>query len=128
VLSSVILLLAPVSFPLPDGRIVLIQRRDNGKWALPGGIVDWGEDIATTVRRELAEETGLELVKILGLLTHTRPRSENSSICIVVEAEGRMQVQDTLEVMEIQVFPLNLCLQVSFPTTTRSSCKTILTV
>jgi ADP-ribose pyrophosphatase YjhB (NUDIX family) len=30
---------------LPDGRIVLIQRRDNGRWSLPGGIVDWGEDI-----------------------------------------------------------------------------------
>ncbi len=27
---------------LPDGRIVLIQRQDSGKWGLPGGIVDWG--------------------------------------------------------------------------------------
>ncbi len=94
---------------LPDGRIVLIQRRDNGKWALPGGIVDWGEDIATTVRRELAEETGLELVKIRRLVgVYSAPDRDPRlhSICIVVEAEvhGSMQVQDTLEVMGIQAF------------------------
>jgi len=94
---------------LPDGRIVLIQRRDNGKWALPGGIVDWGEDIATTVRRELAEETGLELVKIRRLVgVYSAPDRDPRlhSICIVVEAEvhGRMQVQDRLEVMGIQAF------------------------
>lgn len=53
---------------LPDGRIVLIQRRDNGLWSLPGGVVDWGEDIPTTVKRELAEETGLELVEITRLV------------------------------------------------------------
>jgi ADP-ribose pyrophosphatase YjhB (NUDIX family) len=94
---------------LPDGEIVLIQRRDNGKWALPGGIVDWGEDITTTVRRELAEETGLELGKIRRLVgVYSAPDRDPRihSICIVVEAEvqGRMQVQDTLEVMGIQAF------------------------
>lgn len=94
---------------LPDGRIVLIQRRDNGKWALPGGIVDWGEDIPTAVRRELAEETGLELVRIRRLVgVYSAPDRDPRlhSICIVVEAEvhGRMQVQDTLEVMGIQAF------------------------
>lgn len=94
---------------LPDGRIVLIQRRDNGKWALPGGMVDWGEDITTTVRRELVEETGLELVRIRRLVgVYSSPDRDPRlhSICIVVEAEvhGRMQVQDTLEVMGIQAF------------------------
>ena len=44
---------------LPDARLVLIRRRDNGLWSLPGGIVDWGEDLATAAKRELAEETGL---------------------------------------------------------------------
>ena len=94
---------------LPDGQIVLIRRRDNGKWGLPGGIVDWGEDITTAVRRELAEETGLELVKIRRLVgVYSAPDRDPRihSICIVVEAEvhGRMKIQDTLEVMEIQAF------------------------
>ena len=95
---------------LPDGRIVLIRRRDNGKWALPGGMVDWGEDIPTAVRRELAEETGLELVKIRRLVgVYSAPNRDPRihSICVVVEAEvqGKMEVQDTLEVIEIEAFP-----------------------
>lgn len=94
---------------LPDGRIVLIRRRDNGLWALPGGIVDWGEDIPNTIRRELKEETGLNLVQIRRLVgVYSAPDRDPRihSICVVVEAdvEGNMEVQDTLEVMEIQAF------------------------
>ena len=94
---------------LPDGRIVLIRRQDNGKWGLPGGMVDWGEDIPTTVGRELAEETGLELVKIRRLVgVYSAPDRDPRihSVCVVVEAEvqGTMQAQDTLEVMEVQAF------------------------
>ena len=94
---------------LPDGRIVLIQRRDNGLWALPGGMVDWGEDVPSAVRRELAEETGLELVKIRRLVgVYSAPERDPRihSICVVVEAEvkGRMKIHDGLEVKEIQAF------------------------
>lgn len=94
---------------LPDGRIVLIRRRDNGLWSLPGGMVDWGENIPTAVARELAEETGLELVKIRRLVgVYSAPERDPRihSICVVVEAEvkGRMKVLDPLEVMEIKAF------------------------
>lgn len=41
--------------------VVLIQRRDCGQWALPGGMVDAGEEFVSAARRELHEETGLEL-------------------------------------------------------------------
>ncbi|MDJ0733930.1 MAG: NUDIX hydrolase [Nostocaceae cyanobacterium] len=97
---------------LPDGRIVLIRRRDNGRWALPGGMVDWGEDIPNAVQRELMEETGLELVKIRRLVgVYSAPDRDPRihSICVLVEAEvkGEMEVQDTLEVMDIQAFPIN---------------------
>ncbi|QLE56252.1 NUDIX hydrolase [Nostoc sp. TCL26-01] len=94
---------------LSDGRIVLIRRRDDGLWALPGGMVDWGEDIPSTVRRELMEETGLELTKIRRLVgVYSSPDRDPRihSICVVVEAEveGKMEVQDALEVIEIQAF------------------------
>ncbi len=97
---------------LPDGRIVLIRRRDDGCWALPGGMVDWGEDIPNTVRRELMEETGLELVEIKRLVgVYSAPDRDPRihSICVAVEAQvqGIMAVQDTLEVMEIQAFFAN---------------------
>lgn len=94
---------------LPDGRIVLVRRRDNGKWALPGGMVNWGQDIATTVQRELAEETGLELLEIgrlVGIYSSPDRDPRIHSICVLVEAkvQGNMQVQDTLEIFEVQAF------------------------
>ena len=97
---------------LPDGRIVLIRRRDNGLWSLPGGMVDWGEDIPITVERELKEETGLDLVKITRLVgVYSQPDRDPRihSICVVVEAEvkGNMSIQDTMEVTEIQAFSLD---------------------
>jgi ADP-ribose pyrophosphatase YjhB (NUDIX family) len=91
---------------------VLIQRRDNGLWALPGGIVDWGEDVPMAVKRELAEETGLEVVKIRRLVgVYSAPDRDPRmhSICIVVEAEvtGVMAIKDKLEVSNIQAFNLD---------------------
>ncbi len=40
----------------PELEFVAIQRRDNGQWALPGGMVDPGEAVSVTVRREFMEE------------------------------------------------------------------------
>ena len=41
------------------GQILLIQRRDTGQWALPGGFVNLRENLEDTARRELQEETGV---------------------------------------------------------------------
>lgn len=94
---------------LPDGRVVLVQRRDNGKWSIPGGMVDWGESIASSVKRELLEETGLDLVQIrrlVGVYSDPRRDPRFHSICILVEAavEGEINVQDTLEIMNAKAF------------------------
>jgi predicted NUDIX family NTP pyrophosphohydrolase len=37
------------------------RRRDRGAWQIPKGAIDPGEEPETAARRELAEETGLEL-------------------------------------------------------------------
>ncbi|MGW5689360.1 NUDIX hydrolase [Nonomuraea sp. NPDC003754] len=41
------------------GRALLIQRRDNGHWEAPGGVLELDEDITTGLVREVEEETGI---------------------------------------------------------------------
>ncbi|MEV4094185.1 NUDIX hydrolase [Streptosporangium saharense] len=42
-----------------QGRALLVQRRDNGHWEAPGGILEREEDTTTGLVREVREETGL---------------------------------------------------------------------
>lgn len=94
---------------LPDGRIVLIQRSDNRKWALPGGMVNWGETIETTLHRELKEETGLDITKIQRLVgVYSAPERDGRvhSICVVVQVDacGDIDPQDMHEVLAVKAF------------------------
>lgn len=41
------------------GRVLLGRRSDDGRWAVLGGIIDPGEEPATAVVREVAEEAGV---------------------------------------------------------------------
>jgi|ERR1044071_4845879 8-oxo-dGTP pyrophosphatase MutT (NUDIX family) len=57
-----------------DGEILLIQRSDNGNWALPGGAMDLGESLVDTAVRETLEETGIrcEVTGLVGIYTDPR--------------------------------------------------------
>jgi ADP-ribose pyrophosphatase YjhB (NUDIX family) len=52
-----------------QGQLLLIRRSDNGLWAVPGGLADFGETLAEGAVRELKEETGLsgKIVRFLGV-------------------------------------------------------------
>ncbi|GFE69438.1 NUDIX hydrolase [Chroococcus sp. FPU101] len=94
---------------LPNGQIVLVRRQDTGQWGLPGGIIDWGEDISTAAHRELKEETGLKLLKIRRLVgvyssPHRDPRIHSISILIEADVDGTFNIQDVLEVTEVKAF------------------------
>lgn len=56
------------------GRVLMIQRRDNERWALPGGIAEIGSTPAEAVLKELWEEAGLRgtVVRLLGLFDNQR--------------------------------------------------------
>lgn len=43
------------------GRALLIQRADNHRWEPPGGVLELGESITDGLRREVREETGLDV-------------------------------------------------------------------
>ncbi|GAA3065743.1 NUDIX domain-containing protein [Streptomyces olivoverticillatus] len=45
-----------------DGRVLAIRRADNGHWELPGGVLELEEAPEEGTRREVLEETGVEVV------------------------------------------------------------------
>ncbi|MGW2397518.1 NUDIX hydrolase [Kitasatospora sp. NPDC001664] len=44
-----------------DGRVLAIRRADNGTWEPPGGVLELGETLEDGVRREVFEETGINV-------------------------------------------------------------------
>jgi 8-oxo-dGTP diphosphatase len=44
-----------------DDRVLVIRRDDNGHWEAPGGVLELNESFEDGVRREVLEETGLNV-------------------------------------------------------------------
>jgi ADP-ribose pyrophosphatase YjhB (NUDIX family) len=76
-----------------DGQLLLIRRRDDGLWALPGGLVEVGETLAEAARRELQEEAGISgrVSKLLGIfdsrLWHTQTKAQLYTAIFLVESD-----------------------------------------
>lgn len=51
-----------------ENRHILLVRKPNSRWALPGGSVERGETHAGAAIRELTEETGLDAETLLYLM------------------------------------------------------------
>lgn len=62
-------LVVAVAAVVLDGqdRVLMIERADNGLWAIPGGAQEVGETTTAAAIREVREETGLD-VEITGLV------------------------------------------------------------
>jgi 8-oxo-dGTP diphosphatase len=79
----------------PGGRLLLIRRKNlpfRGRYALPGGYVEYGETTEYAAARELAEETGLVAanVSLLGVYSdpHRDPRGHVVSIAYRIAVAG----------------------------------------
>jgi 8-oxo-dGTP pyrophosphatase MutT (NUDIX family) len=68
-----------------DDKILLIQRRDDQKWAMPGGLAEVGESPAQAAERELWEEAGVHgrAAQLLGIYdTRFWPAASRMQLCI----------------------------------------------
>lgn len=99
------------------GGVVLIERAHEPLgWALPGGFVDYGEAPADAARREVKEETGLD-VELTDLLfvygaPDRDPRQHNLSVVYVGRASGTPRGGDDAaraEVFALDALPSPLC-------------------
>ena len=85
------------------GKVLLGRRAGqlfSGKWAMPGGFVEFDEDFLTATRREVKEETGLdvEIKSILSVATNylTPELHTLSIVCLAEPVSGEEAAADDL--------------------------------
>jgi 8-oxo-dGTP pyrophosphatase MutT (NUDIX family) len=92
-----------------DGRVLLGQRADNGRWGLITGILEPGEEPATGLLREVYEETGVvaaaeRLVSVDAVGPTTYPNGDVCQFltlvfrCRYVSGEARVNDDESLAV------------------------------
>jgi ADP-ribose pyrophosphatase YjhB (NUDIX family) len=105
-----------------EGKVLLVRRANDperGKWTLPAGFVDAGEDPARAAERECLEETGLQ-VHVNGLLNvlYGQEHPRGAHIIIFYRADmlaGSLSAGDDVD--EVAFFPINNLPPLAFETT-----------
>jgi 8-oxo-dGTP diphosphatase len=103
-----------------DNTILLIKRKHEpfkGKWALPGGFVEYGETTEKAVIREIFEETGMEtkVKSLLGVYSDPNrdPRGHTVSVVYLLdELGGKLKGGD--DASEAKFFQENQLPELSF--------------
>lgn len=104
-------------------KVLLVQRRDNELWCLPGGRMEAGESVAEACGREVFEETGLRvrIGKLISVFSNPHRRVEYADgermqvVALTFEAErldGELQRSEETKALgyfsleEIRALPL----------------------
>lgn len=70
--------------------VLLIKRRDNGRWEPPGGVLELDETIEEGLRREVREETGAEIE--VGPLTGVYKNMPRGIVALVFRCRVTTQI------------------------------------
>lgn len=87
-----------------DGKVLLLNHvlRPYSGWGLPGGFISRGEQPEDAIRREIREETGLELDDLK--LFRIRTIGPHVEILFTAKAVGEAQVLSPREILELGWF------------------------
>lgn len=85
-----------------DGRLLMLGQRHRRGWTFPGGLLNRGEDAATAVVREVAEETGLRVEVGLPFATVVDPGPRRVDVLFWVRAGSTPRVQAAGEALRAQ--------------------------
>jgi len=105
---------------IKDKKILLIKRKKQpfkGKWALPGGFVEYGEKTEDATVREVLEETGLKtkISHLVGVYSDPDrdPRGHTITVVYLLEiCNGSLKSGD--DVSDVKFFDLNHLPDLSF--------------
>ncbi|HEY7127278.1 MAG TPA: NUDIX hydrolase [Ktedonobacterales bacterium] len=109
------------------GKLLLLKRADTNDWGFPGGFMELGESVEETARREVLEETGLQIgeMQFFGLFSgpacfYTYPNGDQvfnvSAVYLTRDVHGNL-LADQIECQELRFFdvknlPKNILLSV----------------
>ncbi|MHA6251881.1 NUDIX hydrolase [Oceanobacillus sp. CAU 1775] len=99
-----------------DKNEILLQKKHNGSWGLPGGLMDMGESFEDVAKREVFEETGLtvENLKLLNVFSGSKyylkvPNGDElysaTAVYYTNEVSGELKI-DYMESVTMQYHPL----------------------
>jgi 8-oxo-dGTP diphosphatase len=92
-----------------DGRFLLIRRGDSGKWALPGGTLEWGEQMREAITREVVEETGASVIELGELLgVYSAPERDPRFHAVTIVVAARVTEPDSTRVNPVEVTEVGL--------------------
>jgi ADP-ribose pyrophosphatase YjhB (NUDIX family) len=88
---------------IQDGKVLLGRRRDIDWWNLPGGGMELGETVDEALRREVLEETGLEVRvgRLIGV--YSKPQKQEVVLTFLCHVEGGA-LAETEELRECRYF------------------------
>jgi len=89
-----------------DGNVLLLKHRfwKHQRWGLPGGFALHGETLAATLRRELIEETGLEVHPTMLIRVNTA-RGSHAQFVLLAYCNGTPEPRSP-EILEARFWPL----------------------
>jgi len=98
-----------------DTALVLLIERGRepfkNKWALPGGFIEMDETLETACKRELLEETGLNVEQMTQFKTYDAidrdPRHRTISVVYFTELNEIQQVEGSDDASQAEWFPVS---------------------